>query len=326
MADFPIDNIKGRFGMKWAEISIQTTHEAAETVANIFHEIGSSGVVIEDPKLVNSYLNSGVWDYSDIPQECNTEVVTVKAYLPVDENLDEKLRVFEEEFQQLPSRGMDKGKGEMQCREVQEEDWASSWKEFFHPVKVGQYIVIKPSWEEYIAMEGDLVIELDPGMAFGTGTHHTTAMCCRALEEVVKPGQVVFDVGTGSGILSIAAAKLGAKNIQAVDLDSVAVRVANENIAINHVESLVTVAQGDLLTGVTGVADIVIANIIADVVIKLLADIPARLKDNGIFIASGIITERLSDVAAAMLEHNLVIDKVIEQGGWVAIVARKGGS
>ncbi len=311
--------------MKWAEISILTTHEAAETVANIFHELGSSGVVIEDPELVNSYLASGVWDYSDIPQESNTEVVTVKAYLPVDHQLDDKLRNFEEEFQQISFRGMDKGKGEMQCREVQEEDWASSWKAFFHPIKVGQYIVIKPSWEEYKATANELVIELDPGMAFGTGTHHTTAMCCRALEETVKAGDLIFDVGTGSGILSIAAAKLGAANVQAVDLDHGAVRVAKENVAINQVEDVVQVGQGDLLTGVTGQADIVIANIIADVVIKLLVDIPKRLKDEGIFIASGIITERLSDVAAAMLEHNLTVEKVIEEGGWVAIIARKGG-
>ena len=311
--------------MKWAEISILTTHEAAETVANIFHELGSSGVVIEDPELVNSYLASGVWDYSDIPQESNTEVVTVKAYLPVDHQLDDKLRNFEEEFQQISSRGMDKGKGEMQCREVQEEDWASSWKAFFHPIKVGQHIVIKPSWEEYLATVNDLVIELDPGMAFGTGTHQTTAMCCRALEETVKAGDLIFDVGTGSGILSIAAAKLGAASVQAVDLDDGAVRVAKENVAINQVENIVQVGQGDLLTGVTGQADIVIANIIADVVIKLLVDIPVRLKDEGIFIASGIIAERLSDVAAAMIEHNLIVEKVIEEGGWVAIIARKGG-
>ena len=316
---------KGAIGMKWAEISIQTTHEAAETVANIFHELGSSGVVIEDPELVNSYLTSGVWDYSDIPKENNTDVVTVKAYLPVDDQLDDKLRNFEEEFQQISFRGMDKGRGEMKCREVQEEDWASSWKEFFHPIKVGQYIVIKPSWEEYAAAADDLVIELDPGMAFGTGTHQTTSMCCRALEEVVKHGDLVFDVGTGSGILSIAAAKLGATSVKAVDLDNVAVRVANENVAINHVEHIVKVTEGDLLTGFVGQADIVIANIIADVVIKLLVDIPGRLKENGIFIASGIITERLSDVAAAMLEQNLLVEKVIEEGGWVAIIARKGG-
>ncbi|WP_378953766.1 50S ribosomal protein L11 methyltransferase [Pelosinus sp. sgz500959] len=312
--------------MKWAEISIQTTHEAADMVANIFHDLGSSGVVIEDPELVNSYLRSGRWDYSDIPEEVNTEIVVVKAYLPADEHLDEKLGQFEEEIQQLVSYGVDKGSGITECREVMEEDWASSWKEFFHPIKVGQRIVIKPSWEEYVATDEDLVIELDPGMAFGTGTHHTTAMCCRILEDVVEPGHVIFDVGTGSGILSIAAAKLGAGRVQAVDLDRVAVRVANENVGINKVEDIVQVAHGDLLTGFSGKADIVIANIIADVVIILLADIPARLKDDGIFIASGIITERLSDVTSAMLAQNLIIDKVVEEGGWVAIVARMGGN
>lgn len=312
--------------MKWAEISIQTTHEAAEMVANIFHDLGSSGVVIEDPELVNSYLRSGRWDYSDIPEETNTEIVTVKGYLPSDEQLDEKLGRFEEGIQELVSYGIDKGSGITKCREIMEEDWATSWKEFFHPIKVGERIVIKPSWEEYTPMDGDLVIQLDPGMAFGTGTHHTTAMCCRILEEVVRPGQIIFDVGTGSGILAVAAAKLGADSVQAVDLDTVAVRVANENVVINQVENIVQVAHGDLLTGVTGQADVVIANIIADVVIKLLADIPARLKDNGVFIASGVITERLSDVTAAMLSQNLVVDKVMEEGGWVAIVAHKGGN
>lgn len=312
--------------MKWAEISIQTTHEAAEMVANIFHDLGSSGVVIEDPELVNSYLRSGRWDYSDIPEEVNTEIVVVKGYLPADEHLDAKLGQFEEEIQQLVSYGIDKGSGITECREVMEEDWASSWKAFFHPIKVGERIVIKPSWEEYIKADEDLVIELDPGMAFGTGTHHTTAMCCRILEDVIEPGHVVFDVGTGSGILAIAAAKLGASRVKAVDLDTVAVRVAKENIEINKVEHLVEAAHGDLLTGFNGQADVVIANIIADVIIILLADIPARLKDNGVFIASGIISERLSDVTAAMLAQNLIVDKVVEEGGWVAMVARKGGN
>jgi len=311
--------------MKWAEISIQTTHEAADMVANIFHDLGSSGVVVEDPELVNSYLRSGRWDYSDIPEEVNTEIVTVKAYLPADEHLDAKLGFFEEKFQELVTYGIDNGSGIRECREVMEEDWASSWKEFFHPIKVGERIVIKPSWEEYTLLQDDLVIELDPGMAFGTGTHHTTAMCCRVLEEVIKPGHVVFDVGTGSGILSIAAAKLGATAVQAVDFDRVAVRVASENIEINKVQDVVHVAQSDLLAEVTGQADVIIANIIADIVIKLVVDIPGRLNDGGVFIASGIITERLSDVTAAMLEQNLVIDKVIEEGGWVAMVAHKGG-
>ena len=311
--------------MKWTEISIQTTHEAVDMVANIFHDLGSSGVVIEDPELVNSYLRSGRWDYSDIPEAVNTEIVVVKAYLLADEHLDDKLGLFKEKVQELVSFGINKGSGITKCRDVMEEDWASSWKEFFHPIKVGERIVIKPSWEEYVPMNNDLVIELDPGMAFGTGTHHTTAMCCRVLEDVVQPGSVVFDIGTGSGILAVAAAKLGASSVQAVDFDKIAVRVAKENIGINNVQNLVQVSQSDLLAGVNGQADVIVANIVADIVIKLLPDLPARLKENGVFIASGIITERLSDVTTAMLAQDLVIDKVIEEGGWVAIVASVGG-
>lgn len=312
--------------MKWAEISIQTTHEATEAVAELFHNLGSSGVVIEDPELVNTYRRAGKWDYCDIPEALDTEVVTVKAYLPMDDQLDDKLREFEVAFMELLTHGLERGRGELHWREVQEEDWATSWKDYFHPVKVGERIVIKPSWEEYQPAVDDLVIELDPGMAFGTGTHHTTAMCCRLLEDVITPGQSVFDVGTGSGILAVAAAKLGAAEVHAVDLDAVAVRVAKENVAINHVDDVVRVAHGDLLTGVTGAADVVIANIIADIIIKLLEDIPQRLKDGGTLIASGIIAERLSDVTAAVLDKGLLVDRVVEQGGWVAMVIRKGGN
>jgi len=311
--------------MKWAEISIQTTHEATEAIADIFHDLGASGVVIEDPELVNSYRRSGTWDYCDIPEETDVETVTVKAYLPVDEHLEEKLRIFEERVNELVKHNLDKGRGDIKWQEIYEEDWASSWKDYFHPVRVGEKVVIKPSWEEYEQADGDIVIELDPGMAFGTGTHHTTAMCIRCLEEVIKPGDTVFDIGTGSGIIAVAAAKLGAGVVQAVDLDSVAVRVARENVLINGVDNLVKVSEGDLLTGISGKADVIIANIIADIVIKLLVDIPSRLKDGGILIASGIISERMSDVTAAILANGLLVDKVIEEGGWVAVVVRKGG-
>ncbi|MDF2571968.1 MAG: prmA [Sporomusa sp.] len=307
--------------MKWAEISIQTSHEATEAVADIFHDLGSSGVVIEDPELVNTYRRSGSWDYCDIPEELNTEVVTIKAYLPVDELLDDKLRVFEERVNRLHEHNLDKGRGCINCREVQEEDWASSWKEYFHPLRVSEHIVIKPSWEDYLPVDGDIVIELDPGMAFGTGTHHTTAMCIRCLEDVIKPDNIVFDVGTGSGILAVAAAKLGAATVRAVDLDLVAVRVAKENAAFNNVTETVEITQGDLLTGVEGKADVIVANIIADIIIKMLPDVQTRLKNNGLFIASGIITDRLSDVTEALIDNGFIIDKVIEEGGWVAIVA-----
>ncbi len=310
--------------MKWAEISIQTTHEATEAVANIFHDLGASGVIIEDPVLINAYRSSGTWDYCDLPEPADIEVVTVKAYLPVDDQLDDKLGLFEKKVNDLEQHNLNKGCGLINWVEVQDEDWASAWKEYFHPVKVSEHIVIKPSWEDYFPAVDDIVIELDPGMAFGTGTHHTTVLCIRLLDELVKTGDTVFDVGTGSGILAVAAAKLGAASVHAVDLDPVAVRVAQENVSMNHVQHTVVTAQGDLLTGVSGQADIIVANIIADIIIQILNDLPARLKDDGAFIASGIIIERLSDVTAAMLDHKFIIEKVVEEGGWAAIVARKG--
>jgi ribosomal protein L11 methyltransferase len=311
--------------MKWAEVSIQTSHEATEAVANIFHDLGATGVVIEDPELINSYRRSGNWDYCDIPEETDTETVVIKAYLPVDDELDDKLKEFERRVDELIAHHINKGKGQIDWREVQEEDWATSWKNYFHPIAVGQRVVIKPSWEEYAQAPDEIVIELDPGMAFGTGTHHTTAMCIRCLEQVIQAGDIVFDVGTGSGILAVAAAKLGAAHVQAVDLDGVAVRVARENIILNQVETKITLAQGDLLTGVDGRANVIVANIIADVIIRLLPDVPARLADGGVFIGSGIIAERLGDVTEAIMANGLVVDKIIEEGGWAAVVARKEG-
>lgn len=312
--------------MKWAEISIQTSHEATESVANIFHDLGASGVVIEDPVLISAYRRSGAWDYCELPEPVDIETVVVKAYLPVDDMLDDKLGIFEQMVGELAEHNINAGRRIINCREVQEEDWATAWKDYFHTIKVSDRIIIKPSWESYTPAVDDIVIELDPGMAFGTGTHHTTVMCIRALDEFIKGGETVFDVGAGSGILSVAAAKLGAGEVQAIDLDQVAVRVAQENIELNKVENIVAAKHGDLLTGVTGQADIIVANIIADVIIKLLGDLPTRLKDSGLFIASGIITERLSDVTAAMLDKKLIIEKVTEEGGWAAIIARKGGA
>lgn len=311
--------------MKWAEVSIQTSHEATEAVANIFHDLGATGVVIEDPELINSYRRSGNWDYCDIPEETDTETVVIKAYLPVDDELDDKLKEFERRVDELIAHHINKGKGQIDWREVQEEDWATSWKNYFHPIAVGQRVVIKPSWEEYAQAPDEIVIELDPGMAFGTGTHHTTAMCIRCLEQVIQAGDIVFDVGTGSGILAVAAAKLGAAHVQAVDLDGVAVRVAQENIILNQVETKITLAQGDLLTGVDGRANVIVANIIADVIIRLLPDVPARLADGGVFIGSGIIADRLGDVTEAIMANGLVVDKIVEEGGWAAVVARKEG-
>lgn len=310
--------------MKWTEISIQTSHEATEIIAEMFHELGASGVVIEDPELINQYRASGAWDYTDIPEAMETEVVTVKAYLPVDDELEGKLREFEKRVDSLDEIEIDKGRGEISYSEIQDEDWSNTWKEFFHPEKIGDLIVIKPSWEEYEPTPDEIVVELDPGMAFGTGTHPTTSMCIRELEKLVKGGMKIFDVGTGSGVLAIVAAKLGAGEVTAVDFDATAVRVATENIAINKVENIITTGESDLLKNVSGKADIIIANIIADIIIRLLDDVESKLKKGGALLASGIIAERAADVTEAAIAHGLSIEKVIEEKGWVAMLIRNG--
>ena len=310
--------------MKWAEVSIRTSHEATELIAEIFHDLGASGVVIEDPELVNNYIHAGLWDFTDVPEAENTEVVTVKAYLPVDDELDEKLRTFEQEVNKLSEHNVDKGPGAISCNEVQDEDWSDTWKQYFHTEKVGGLIVIKPTWEDYEASPDDIVIELDPGAAFGTGTHPTTSMCIKELETLVKGGMKVFDVGTGSGVLAIAAAKLGATDVTATDYDATAVSVAEENIRHNHVEHIIKTGRSDLMKQIDGKADLVIANIIADIVIRLFDELEEHLNPGGSLLASGIIGERIADVTEAALAHGFTIDKVMEAKGWAAMVIHTG--
>lgn len=307
--------------MKWAEVSIRTSHEETDLIAEIFHDVGASGVVIEDPEELNSYIESGLFDYSDLPKAEQTNVVTIKAYLPVDEDLDDRLRTFEQRVQNLAQiDGFDAQSCRIEWHTVQDEDWADNWKAYFHTEKVGGLIVIKPAWEDYEASPDDIVIDLDPGAAFGTGTHPTTAMCIRELESAVKGGMRVFDVGTGSGVLAVAAAKLGAGEVVAMDYDRTAATVAQENVERNHVEDRVTTGVSDLLKAFTGKADLIIANIIADIVIRLFDELDAHLDEGGHLLASGIIDERVADVTEAALAHGFAIDKVVEESGWAAMV------
>ena len=313
--------------MKWAEISIQTTHEATDVVAEIYHDLGASGVVIEDPELLNDYIDAGMWDFSNMTRAVDTDAVTVKAYLPVDEDLDERLRLFEariREFQSVTGDGMEKGSCAISWATVQDEDWSENWKKYFHPEKVGSLIVIKPTWEDYIASPDDIVIELDPGAAFGTGTHPTTAMCIRELELLVRGGMRVFDVGTGSGVLSIAAARLGAADVTAMDYDRTAVNVAEENIRQNRLEGQIRTGISDLLKSFEGQADLIVANIIADIIIRLFEELDEHLAPGGHLLASGIIAERLPDVTEACLACGFTVDKVIEEKGWAAMVISRG--
>lgn len=309
--------------MQWIEVNVAVTHEAVEAVADMLTSIGSKGVAIEDPQLINDLRNSGTWELCDIPEQENTEVVTVSAYYADDEKLEKRLAEIDEQLALIEERIGKYRFGNTSFRKVSEQDWANEWKQYFHVTHVGKSLVIKPSWEEYEAKEGEHVIEIDPGMAFGTGTHHTTNMMMERLEKVITPDSTVFDVGTGSGILAIAAAMLGAKSVKAVDIDAVAVRVAKENVADNGLSEQIEVREGDLLHGTEGKADVIIANIIADIVIMLLQDIPQKLNDDGVLLASGIIEERMPDVEAAAQAQGLYVDAVDHRGGWVVMQMKK---
>lgn len=309
--------------MKWCEISIQTSHEAVELIAEIFRDLGASGVVIEDPELVNDYITSGKWDYTDIPIAKETEVVVEKAYLPVNGELEGRIQTLRQEIKALESRDVNTSPAVLTTAELQDEDWSDTWKQYFHTEKPGERVVIKPTWEEYAPQGDEVVIELDPGAAFGTGTHATTSMCIRQLEKLVKPGMTVFDVGTGSGILSIISAKLGATNIQAVDYDDSVLKIVEENLEQNNVQDIISVAQSDLMQNVHGKAELVIANIIADIIIRLFDQLDEHLEQGGTLLTSGIIEDRIEDVLAAAEKHGYGVVERLENKGWACITFKR---
>ena len=309
--------------MEWREISVQTSPQAMELVASIFEDLGAAGAVIEDPALVNEYIRSGVWDYTDIPWQRETGVVTVKAYFAADGRLDDRRQALRERLLALTENGVDTAPATVSETALADEDWSESWKKYFHTGKVGERVVIQPSWETYEPQAGEVVVRLDPGAAFGTGTHPTTTLCLRAMEKLVRPGMTVFDVGTGSGVLAIAAAKLGAGAVTAVDYDSTALRVARENIAQNGLADAITLKESDILRNVTGRADVVTANIIADIIIRLFADLDTHLAPGGALLASGIIASRAEDVRQAGKAYGFVATEEWEVKDWAAMIFRR---
>ncbi|WP_053364147.1 50S ribosomal protein L11 methyltransferase [Bacillus sp. FJAT-27251] len=311
--------------MKWSEIGILTTNEAIEPISHILHEAGASGVVIEDPfELVKEREDQFGEIYQLNPDDYPEEGVIIKAYLPVNSFLGETVDGIKTAVNNLVSYDIDIGKNRVTISEVNEEEWATAWKKYYNPVKISEKFTIVPTWEEYEPVSSDeLIIELDPGMAFGTGTHPTTVLCIQALERAVQTGDRVIDVGTGSGVLSIASAKLGAGQIEALDLDEVAVNVARINIKLNKVQDLVKVRQSNLLDGVEGESDIVVANILAEVILRFVHDAYRTVKKDGYFITSGIIQQKKESVKEALLNAGFAIEEVISMEDWVAIIAKK---
>ena len=312
--------------MKWTEVLIKVDPQAVEAVTDILYGLGAQGVAIDEPVDVQKLREDELyWDYIDEKLlENDTEETKIMAYFSEEEtNLPEKIAVIKEKIRNLTEFGLSIGSGTVELSNVNQEDWESAWKQYFKPVHVTDRIVVKPEWEEYSPQEGEIVIEIDPGMAFGTGTHETTSMCINQIEKNLKAGDRVIDIGSGSGILSMAAVLLGAEKATGVDLDPVAVRVALENVELNNLQDKIEILHGNLTDVIREKADIVVANIMADIIRILLEDVREFIKDDGLFISSGIIQEKRAAVEARLLEKNFSIVEVETKGEWCAITAQK---
>ncbi|MGX7418816.1 50S ribosomal protein L11 methyltransferase [Carnobacterium gallinarum] len=311
--------------MKWTEVSVLTASEAVEAVSNILVEAGTSGVSIEDMADFNDTPDDGfgeIWalDQADFPE---TGVI-IKAYFPETLFLPEILPVIKQRILELKEFGLDIGENRLETSEVNETSWATAWKKYYHPLQITRFMTVVPSWEDYTPKFADeRVIRLDPGLAFGTGTHPTTRLSMQALETTIIGGETLLDVGTGSGVLSIASKALGAGDVFAYDLDEVAVRAAKENMILNEYAKDVPVAANDLLKGITIEADIVMANILAEIILLLVEDAWRVLKPNGLFITSGIIESKRDEVIENLLSQGFDIEQILQMKDWFAIIARK---
>ncbi|MCX8131005.1 MAG: 50S ribosomal protein L11 methyltransferase [Clostridia bacterium] len=306
--------------MKWLEIRIITTEEASDAISEMLTSIGAGGVAIEDPNEIRREISKpNSLDYADeeFMNSLGVDVI-IKSYFPGNLNITELVELIKEKISFI-SAFLETGHGYDGYTEVDDEDWSTAWKKYYKPVHISESVVIKPSWESYTAKEGEITVELDPGMAFGTGTHETTMMCAQLLEEYIKQGDKVLDIGCGTGILAIIASKLGAEGITAVDIDEVAVKVTKENCQLNDVYN-VNVFRGVLDDIERQKADIVVANIIANVIIDISKTIPYYVKANAYFITSGIIRERKQEVMDSYLQLGFSCEKTLEIGEWVAMV------
>ncbi len=304
----------------WQEFRISIHREAQEALSNQLIELGSQGVAISDSLDVLNHKDS----FGEIlPEVEASDMVTVTAYFPDTADLAQITNNLQQAILDFQGLGIETGSVVFHQETLAEEDWAENWKQYFKPARITHDLTIVPSWTDYQPTAGEKIITLDPGMAFGTGTHPTTKMSLFALEQVLRGGETVLDVGTGSGVLSIASSLLGAKDIYAYDLDDVAVRVAQENIAMNPDMGNIHVAAGDLLRGVDQKADVIVANILADILIHLTEDAFRLLKNEGCLIMSGIISEKWDMVRQSAEAAGFFLETHMIQGEWNACVFRK---
>lgn len=313
--------------MDWVEISVHTTTLGADMVSEALIAHGATGTMVEDrADIPDPTKPNGIWEIID-PNLINTlpEDVLVHAWFEPDASFAEKMQALSAHLEEIRNAvpDFDFGTLAIDTLNVKDEDWSEVWKKFYKPFRAGKSLVVKPTWESYEKQEGDRIIEIDPGMAFGSGTHETTGMCLELLEEALQGGERVIDVGTGSGILAIGAAMLGAKEVLAIDIDPTAVRVAKENVEHNGLQDTITTLEGNLLDKVDAQCELCVANIIADVICMFAAPLNDHIVPSGLFICSGIIKEREQDVVNALTAADYTILKIARKGEWVAMLSRR---
>ena len=308
----------------WIEITIHTTNEASEIVESILLDYGSIGVAIEDPTTLEENLHDDFGTIVELSPTDYPEVgVIVKGYINELNFDDETFNRFKDELEQL---GKNINIGEffkIETTTIQDSDWENSWKDYFDILNIGGKFVIVPTWREYENEEDKYVINIDPGMAFGTGGHETTSLCIKNLEKYVKPHDNVIDVGCGSGILSIAASYLTDGSLKAVDLDKLAVDVSRENFALNNLENRIEVEEASLLTKETKKYDVIVANILAHIIELMLEDAYKLLEDGGYYITSGIIKDKKDELLEKMLERGFKLVEETSDNEWYSFVVTK---
>ncbi len=302
---------------KWIQIKVTVKTERLDNLVAIMSMI-SNGLQIEDYSDIEDRILDGV--YGDLIDEsvlkADRTVASVSVYVPDDKPMQDYTMFIE---QRMAAEKID---GKVELISLCEEDWADSWKQYYKPIEIGNRLVVVPMWEKYDARPDQVIVKMDPGMAFGTGTHETTRLCATLLEKHITKESKMLDVGCGSGILAICASKLGAKECYAYDIDPVAVKVANENVKDNDCTNI-ECGVSDLLKGVkAGKYDVITANIVADIIIRLLPDISAFMHKETVLVISGIIDERCEDVYKSINENGFVITEEIHENGWCAISLR----
>ncbi len=310
--------------MKYTEITVYTNKNGIELLSAALMQIGICDIAVNDPDDIEELLqkkNSYDWDYVDASvlelKKCEPSV-TIYA----EEEAKETLSAVKKIVASLRASHDDLGRLECKAKVVDDTDWKDNWKKYFKPSRITERITVKPTWEVYERQTDDeLVIEIDPGMAFGTGTHETTSSCVRLMEKYLKLGDAVLDVGSGSGILSIAAHLLGAGKVIGIDIDPEAVRVGRENVALNGFADTIEIVQGDLTKGVSFCADLVVANLMADLIKFLSKDVSKHIRPGGVYISSGILAELADDVADVIRAQGFEIAEILFDGEWCAIAA-----